>query len=207
MGSNARVRAPRGGSIAHGEDLRTAYASAAATPHVNLGSTLHQRIFECALSGGLPLCRRTEADARFEWKSALRSVIHRTNTQIHGEDEAELHIADHPELMRTAAQQHRIGRTVETRSLTLKAPEADLLRNDVILKSLPSLSTVLGDLEQTTFSNPDELEALLDQAIHRPAWREQLSNGIAGRVRNGFTLNAMAERMISLVGGELGVEP
>src|SRR5262249_16387321 len=43
--------------IAHGEALRACYRAAAAHLHVSAHTLTHQRVMECALSGGLPLCR------------------------------------------------------------------------------------------------------------------------------------------------------
>ncbi len=45
------------GGLEHGEGLRAAYACAAVHLHASITAMVHQRVMECALSGGLPLCR------------------------------------------------------------------------------------------------------------------------------------------------------
>lgn len=42
------------GPVDHGEDLRACYACARVHLHVDLATLTHQRVFECAMSGGLP---------------------------------------------------------------------------------------------------------------------------------------------------------
>ncbi|MEM1422924.1 MAG: hypothetical protein AAGH64_02865 [Planctomycetota bacterium] len=195
------------GPIEHGDDLRKLYASGRATPHVNLGSTLHQRVFECALAGGLPLCRRTHADVHFDLKAALRDVLVRTDALRRTDDTAEYPIADHPELLRAAAQRqrlgwkasHRSGEQSDTPSVQCLTPEAELLLNDVILRDLRPLSAALGDLSETTFADESELESLLERAIERPRWRASLSDGIARRVRENFSMRSLARGMTELV--------
>lgn len=45
------------GELAHGEELRAAYQCAAVQLHASAAAMVHQRVMECALSGGLPACR------------------------------------------------------------------------------------------------------------------------------------------------------
>ncbi len=45
------------GELAHGEELRAAYRCAAVQVHASAAAMVHQRMMECALSGGLPACR------------------------------------------------------------------------------------------------------------------------------------------------------
>ncbi|MCA9292241.1 MAG: hypothetical protein KDA20_00325 [Phycisphaerales bacterium] len=56
------------GALQHDEELRAAYQCAAVNLHAGLGSMHHQRIMECALSGGCTLTRIKHEDARLlEW--------------------------------------------------------------------------------------------------------------------------------------------
>lgn len=45
------------GEVAHGEDLRAAYHASGVQLQVTCHTLVHQRLFECLLSGGFPLCR------------------------------------------------------------------------------------------------------------------------------------------------------
>lgn len=47
------------GPLEHGEQIRDAYRRSAVHLHASINQTLHQRVVECVLSGGLPLCRIT----------------------------------------------------------------------------------------------------------------------------------------------------
>lgn len=45
------------GPLDHGEQIRDAYRRSVVHLHASINQTLHQRVVECVLSGGLPLCR------------------------------------------------------------------------------------------------------------------------------------------------------
>jgi hypothetical protein len=64
------------GEIAHGEDLRACYQAARAHLHVSAHSIVHQRVFECALSGGVPLCRLQGDDLlTLQFQAVAQAVI------------------------------------------------------------------------------------------------------------------------------------
>ncbi len=128
------------GELVHGEELRASYRAAAAHLHLTINTIWHQRLIECALSGGLPLCRRSLAD--------------QNPLQEHARDE----------------------------------------------------DGAGAVCEEITFSSPGELEALVERAIERPAWRRNVSASIARRARRHFTMDGLAERMVGMVRGALHSE-
>jgi len=69
------LRAHARGVLRHGEDLRSAYQAAAANLHASAHSITHQRVMECALSGGLPLARRTFDDLERLARGVRRHVL------------------------------------------------------------------------------------------------------------------------------------
>lgn len=63
------------GELAHGDALRAAYASASAHLQVSMHTVMHQRVFECALSGGFPLCRLQSDDLSFlQYRAAAETA-------------------------------------------------------------------------------------------------------------------------------------
>jgi len=60
------------GPLEHGEALRRAYASAGVTLHVSSECPQHQRLHECAMSGGLPAVMLTPGDLPFMFHNAGR---------------------------------------------------------------------------------------------------------------------------------------
>jgi glycosyltransferase involved in cell wall biosynthesis len=67
---------------------------------------------------------------------------------------------------------------------------ADLDRDDAWL---------LGDSAQITFATPQELEQLVERAVERPVWRDNISEAIARRARERYTTDRFAQRIIDLV--------
>src|SRR6185295_13062943 len=64
--------------VSHGEALRACYRATAAHLHVSIYTLAHQRVMECALSGGLPLSRLVPENLvvplrlRAQWALATR---------------------------------------------------------------------------------------------------------------------------------------
>ena len=66
--AHPRLHAFARGELRHDEELRAAYQSACVNLHAGLGGVHHQRIMECALSGGCTLARMNHDDIRLlEW--------------------------------------------------------------------------------------------------------------------------------------------
>jgi glycosyltransferase involved in cell wall biosynthesis len=68
----------------------------------------------------------------------------------------------------------------------------------------PGAAWLLGDLAESTFADPAGLERAVDRAIDHPAWRKDLSEGIAARARAHFTSAAAAQRILDLIASTLG---
>lgn len=200
-----------GRTIEHGDELRASYQAAGAHLHVSVHWPFHQRVMECALSGGMPLCRAKWDDlAMLHGFTAVRladtGVAHACRV---GEPRMHLYaVADHPEAMRMAGLWQRMG---DERGSRPNIPTTEALVGAARLAweqmpREPEVAWMLGDPSETMFRNEQELEGALERAITRPGWRESASAGIAGRVRKQFTYRVAIERIIGLVAGSLGVE-
>ncbi len=198
-----------GRALEHGEELRASYQSAGAHLHVSVHWPYHQRVMECALSGGMPLCRAKWDDlAMLHGFTALRlaegGVAHACRI---GEPRMHLYaVADHVDAMRMTAMWQRMG---DERGSRPNIPTTDVLLDSARLAwegmaREPDVAWMLGDPFETMFRSEEELERSLERAIGRPAWRESASAGIAGRVRTHFTYRVAIKRIIDLVGGALG---
>ncbi len=199
------------GELAHGEELRAAYQCAAVQLHASINWLLHQRVMECSLSGGLPLCRLKRDDLA-NW---LGLLVHRLIRD--GEPAAcDLNerrdvflgypTAEDAEAMLYAATLQRLG--MEGSWVQWVRPELyrqvrDQMRDEPAAVELAGTS-LLGDLADTTFWTPVGLEKLVERAVQWSAWRRDLSEGIARRVRDGYTSGAFARRVVEMVGRWMG---
>lgn len=201
------------GPIAHGEPLRAAYQHAAVTLHVSINWNLHQRVLECALSGGLPLCRLKHQDYNEVVGHTAAWMTHRARCAgtLPPPDGSPLlvPIADDPDAMLAMAQCQRLGvvdRIVQ--GIDTATPWA--MRLDARRLSDPwSYSDgrpiawesirLLGDLAETCYWSKDTLAAAVERAIARPAWRESTSRAIRTRVRSCLTYESAVTRIINWI--------
>lgn len=194
-----RFGAYAGGVVEHGEALRAAYRCAGVHLHASSNALVHQRVMECALSGGLPLCRLT-TDAL----AIARGVAQRAAGagEPAGGDATQglvdYRVADCAEAMALTALLQRLGlehgeflRVGEARVKSLRS------RPPVPPESRPDW--VLVDLGETSFQSAADLEHLAARALESPAWRAGMSGAIAGRVRERLTHEVFVRRVLETV--------
>jgi hypothetical protein len=185
--------------------LRASYQAATVHLHASVNTLVHQRVMECALSGGLPLCRmhRDALSGVYAWAQAAAC---RRGEPTVCDLERRLpayQVADHPELMSVLGQIQRLG--VENRGLgCLAGARAEVFRREAARMDLEShAGWLLGDLSETTFWSAPTLEGRIRLAVERPSWRAGVSEMMAGRVRSRLTYGTLAARMIAMVRGSL----
>jgi hypothetical protein len=201
--SHPHLAAYAAGELGHGDELRSAYQSAAANLHISITALVHQRVMECALSGGLPLCRLNStavemilsAARRDCWLARSPDAVDplRTCGDTHG-----FRIAGDPGLEALAANLAPLGielgeylwsRPADLGSLAKSGPTAPERRPD----------WVIGDLSGLTFRSAAELERRLETAISNPHWRRDRAEAIATRTRERLTLGSFTARVLGLV--------
>ncbi|MFM9995477.1 MAG: hypothetical protein ACKVU4_06700 [Phycisphaerales bacterium] len=187
------------GGADHGEELRAAYRGAGVQLHASVTALVHQRIMECVLSGGLPVCRLTECAV-----ALARSAVRRAAWLDPGPAACEIgsrrvgvRVADSPETMRLVAQLQRLGIDDHGEFEWFTSPAPGARVEPTLPERRPDW--VLGDLGDVTFRSAPELEAIVARAVERPAWRAARSTLIASRVRERLTHDAFVRRVIGLV--------
>jgi hypothetical protein len=200
------------GELAHGEELRASYRSAAVHLHASANWVYHQRVMECALSGGLPLCRRKEDDLGLLWLHAANGAV-RSSTpyccRLDGRRTACYRVVDSPDLLRYHSLLQRLGHPhARTPVVALDPPTIDANRRWWAPIGFDTDGAwLLGDPAQVTFATEAELERAVERALASPRWRADVSGGIASRVRRRFTHDAAAGAILDLVRRGLGPAP
>jgi hypothetical protein len=181
------------GEAAHGEALRAIYQCAAVQLHVSATALVHQRIMECALSGGLPVCRLT-------WQG-LESIAAGALWLARAEGlpaDADLPaMLDAAQLAPVIALLEQLG--VDPAGILRSAARSDESRGHAPFGPERRADWVYGDLAQLSFRSAEELEALVVRALHQPAWRGDAIAGMAARVRQRLTHDAFIQRMLTLI--------
>lgn len=191
------------GELGHGEELRAAYQLAGVTIHASVRGLQHQRIAEAAMSGGLPIVRRSFEDVdRARWFQ-LNAMVGRVEPDGQTEDGRPSYvIADHEGLMRVASLWGRCGLTLgEGGVVSPSAYEMGILKDCPLGKpKMPEddPGLLLVDVGEVGFAGEDELERIVANAKNEQ-WREAWSAAIDPRVRERFAMDRFAEAMIGLV--------
>lgn len=193
------------GEVEHGENLRACYQCAQVHLHVGLGGA-HQRLYECALSGGLPLMLLKRSDLDWiEWHMQQSIAARRTpGSNAPGT----CHTDDHPESRRYAQTLHALG-------LRSSAIDQDSqLRLDPAAVQFPwkRMGGVpmheddvwyMGDPTHTAFFDPATLEARLERALTDHSWREHARASVLERVHRSFTSDRLVSRLLEFLPASL----
>lgn len=191
------------GELAHGEPLRAAYQLAGVTIHASVRGLLHQRIAEAAMSGGLPIVRRTFEDIdRARWFE-LNAIVPHATPHSHADDgRPRFAIADHPGLMHAAALWGRTGRRLGVDGLVCLSPEEThwLVHTPLGKPRQPhdDPARLMVDVATVGFECEEQLESIIEQA-RDPNWREPWSRAIDVRVRERFAMDSFARETVELI--------
>jgi len=189
--------------LAHGDELRAAYQAAGVHLHASVRGRIHQRVAEIAMSGGVPLCRRTSAD--------VRRIRRRLIEYLHAHRQPDGHViegrvpfwtvADHPEAMSAITQLQRIGdelgrdpRVGWTAGEFARFNPSEINPDAQIGDEM----SVLVDLAETTFDCESELERRVDASLNA-RWRDAMSHAVRRRCTKRLSMTAFAGRMLDLV--------
>ena len=204
------------GPVTHGDDLRACYQSAAVHLHASALGCGHQRVIECAFSGGLPLCRRS-------WDEQYRRDWERMTTFLERglEPDASLvrwkwpayAVETHPELAGILRDRDRMPRpeggwdhehlgTDDIYAQIGNDPFFQYHRASLPPPHLQSLAIYRDPLE-LTFSTPEELDALIARAVDDADWRRTKSSEIAQAARDTKSTDRFAQRLMECVGNRL----
>lgn len=198
-GEHPTLREFAGPAVEHGESLRRAYRAARVNLHLCATTLTHQRVLECALSGGFTACRffrdalgqmNLRAQAACLRAGPARGVI---------DGMLDFDPASTSEGMLYMAQSQRLGLTDRPWVRVKPSRREGIEHFGALTPAWLDAHALLGDLAGVTFHDEASLETLVDRAISTPAWRENVRRGVAARVRAGFTTSACAASMLDLV--------
>jgi hypothetical protein len=196
------------GEVSHDDDLRACYASAAVHLHASITTLVHQRVVECALSGGLAASRfHRDAIAGPKTTAQLALLDIEPDARDSSRGLVGYTVADHAETMRIASLLGRLGVPLEEPVLWLSEKRlANLRRFRQVLGPEQDADWLYGDLAEVTFTDRASLGAIVERAIASPSWRSAVVRMIASRARQRLTHDALAERLVSFIASELAAQ-
>lgn len=193
------------GELGHGEELRAAYQLAGVTIHASVRGQNHQRVAEAAMSGGLPIVRRTFEDLdRARWYQ-LNAMAGAVEPDGQSDDGRPLYaIANYAGLMRVAALWGRCGLVLGEGGMVGPTHREMAILEDCPLGKprLPHEDPAwpLIDVGTVGFASEAELEAIVERSMD-PAWRAGWSAAIGARARERFGMDRFARDVVELVRG------
>lgn len=192
------------GILSHGEELRAAYKCAGVHLHLCLSALMHQRVFECFLSGGLVAARLHRDLVAGVRTRALLAAIESGVTPIVDEarDRTGFAVADVPEAMEAIGLVQRLGLPTEANIWITNARRAELQRFG-LAHDRHDENWLLGDMADLGFTDAASLEALIERALTRPAWKRDVIRGVGERVRAHLTHDALLTNVLDAITTQL----
>ncbi|MBL0926690.1 MAG: hypothetical protein IBJ11_03430 [Phycisphaerales bacterium] len=190
------------GPLGHGEELRAACQASAVQLHVSVNGLVHQRVIECAMSGGLPACRLHAEELYLAELWAAHNVT-RSDTV---EDRVTLphygrvfRWCDHPELWRLGMLRQRLGLALDEAGFEATGWHRHAVGSGLLVARPQAAEWLLQDLAETTFRSPEELESLVERATGDAEWRAGYARAIGDRCRRYLTHDALADAMLNML--------
>jgi len=187
------------GELTHDESLRASYQSARVHLHASINGFLHQRVMECALSGGLPLVRvNRDVLAAISLQVSKRvSLRQDPEAQAVSDRSCWMYVERDEEAMRLVPLMAAWGVT-QHESIQLFPNLRDHVGADGH-SLVPSESTawMLGPTCDLGFDSQATLERLLDRAITNASWRDARAAALREIVAREFTHEVLAHRLLA----------
>ncbi len=207
------------GELGHDDDLRACYRCATTHLQVSAHTVIHQRVVECALSGGLPLARVQADDLSGldHWGAMAAARNKLTNdpscdatdpwTIIRGRYRRLAYaVADCPETMAVTALRQRLGAPAgefvwlnSAHIELMKAASADARA----LEPHRSLFRLFGDPSEYMFGDEAAMERLVARAVTDPDYRGQRCTSLRSRAVAGMTDESFADNLLQFITNRL----
>lgn len=206
-----------GGALEHGDALRDAYAKSAVTIHAGANWITHQRLYECAMAGGLPAALLRPDDTAHALRHARESLRERGARPTHGRISDRAHCVQASDDTCSSVALSLIQRLAtdgQRPSGSERLFEPDLARADGLvpigkgdLTPAPTIREIPSKLEQLRlidalsgcmFTDRDSFASLIERAREDREWRSTRSRAIAAIAERSFSYESLVPQILSL---------
>ena len=208
------------GPLEHGAALREAYRGAIVTLHTGAGWFMHQRLYECALAGGLPAVMLKPEDAALALRPARELARRKASPTVSRLDDrlACVRATDHPVYARSLALAQRMRSPGDSMVPGRRDDCAAALADGLIpvgsgrggmqpeIRELISPETDLRLIEAfsiASFDSPDQLAAVVTKAAEDAVWRESQIEMLHGLARDCCTYEHATAGILRFLSGRL----
>ncbi len=199
------------GPVEHDEGLRALYQAARCHLHISQNTNAHQRVYECALSGGLMLRRGPSPDS-FSIVNSLLHHLRSAGSPVESlDDGTEVFTFDPEGLIDIEACAHPALRPAArlldgSRRVTLEVPPGAPWGWTESYWAYPMgmfPDAAFPLASETLFCSEEELERQIERAVTDPAWRVSTIAGHAQVVREHCTCERFAAALLRFVASNL----
>ncbi len=193
------------GPVHHGESLRACYQSARAHLHIDPVTATHQRVFECAFSGGLPLIR---------FHHDMLGPAHRATQDRLVESADPESIAPNGDRLYAESSCEQAGQfAAALRALdidpqpTFRVPADFECQGAYYRERMAAPFNVLrlfGDVSEIVFKDAASAERVLERAIEGGAFRDSKSNELRERMLPLVSVHSFATNLLRHAGRVIG---
>lgn len=200
------------GKLAHDDELRASYQCAKVHLQLTVHTIVHQRIIECALSGGT-LVARTHADelSTLAFLAAANTcrdgaepiACHATRRSLSGDPMLAYRADTSPHGQRLNQLNRALG-LPEHELLWLGQPHIERVRSEGTgIPPERDLFWLMGDPAQLCFASRPAMERLLVDLVESPERRASARAHLAQRARSHLTFDAFAQRLLKFIAASL----
>ncbi len=196
------------GTLEHSSALRDAYQRSVVQLHASINQTTHQRVSECILSGGLPLCRTMRHS--FELARMLIASESRLLPETRPDDAPDANprhwyttLAENPAAADYVHAISRLGLCHEKQFADgrMRWNQAQLERANDRMQDRVSRDNakMFNSLTDLYFANPSGLESLVERAIEDPKWRERRIEQAIDTVPSALTTDGFLTEVFEMI--------
>ncbi|MDF1809980.1 MAG: hypothetical protein P1U42_09825 [Phycisphaerales bacterium] len=203
------------GSIRHDSQLPDCYRGSVIHLHASLGQMMHQRVSECILSGGLPLCRVTFDSFGLMTLQFIAEFVKQLDSGSLREGAKEIdgiwhvpfeHFSGAPELLNELV---RFGyRNQSHIDEGVYKWNSDHIKYGRTMLDSPNLSVaanMFATISELGFDDEPQLESLIHRAIDDPGWRDSRVEKSISDLPKELTIEGFVENVIEFVQTRLEV--
>ncbi len=197
------------GALDHGDDLRAAYQCATLQLHAGLGGVHHQRVMECALSGGCTLVRLKAEDVRLLecWaQNEVATQVDRATLRPAFPDRSDYFlcpIADHWQAAKVQSLYDRLGIPPQHDRVGQIALHADQIQTPWAHRGgvpMPyEAAWLAGDPAESGFWDRQSFERVVTRVVESPSHRASLAQWQRDATKQHFSLSSFMHRMLGLL--------
>lgn len=190
--------------VEHGDELRDCYRRSVVSLHASINQTTHQRVSECVLSGGLPLCRVV----RDSFDLVSMQIAAKTELTPENRQNIWFTLLDEcPSAAKHVQNLTRLGlcpdREFAQGRMRWLASQIETARSMMSSRTEQQNAEMFDSLTDLYFTSESQLESLLVRAVESPDWRRDRINSANSGIPKELTTEGFVSEVLEMIRSRL----